>query len=302
MGSVTCGSCGFVSFATSEVCKQCGNPLAAAQGGGPAWQAQGAAHPYAPVGFGQSKGMAAFALVCGLAGLPAMILIVALGMLLGGSPTACGLIGFLVFAVSSLLALILGITATMRANRLPTEFGGKGLAVAGIVLGGLALVSVVPIGIISAIAIPNLLAARRAANEGSAIGALRHIAEAEAAYQNTVGRGEFGSLEELRDAQLLDQQLSGGVMNGYRFEIEVYEGGSYAVTASPLKYPNTGMRSFYTSETGVIRAADKRGRPADENDAAITDNRNYGPRPNAPRKSPGYSSDGREEVGVGFAR
>jgi hypothetical protein len=117
-----------------------------------------------------------------------------------------------------------------------------------------------------------------------------------------VGGGEFGSLEELKDAQLLDERLSGGVLNGYRFEIEVYEGGSYGLTASPVEYPNTGMRSFYTSEAGVIRAADKRGRPADENDAALTDNRNYGPRPNAPHTPPGHSSDGREEIGVGYGR
>jgi hypothetical protein len=41
MGSVTCESCGFVSFATSEVCKQCGGPLPGPQATRN-WQPQGA--------------------------------------------------------------------------------------------------------------------------------------------------------------------------------------------------------------------------------------------------------------------
>src|SRR3712207_8650686 len=50
--------------------------------------------------------------------------------------------------------------------------------------------------------------------------------------------------------------------SGYRFELSV-AGSSYQLTATPVEYPNTGMRSFYTSEDGVIRAADKRGAEAD---------------------------------------
>lgn len=272
MGSVTCSQCGFVSFATSEVCKQCGNALPAAHPGAPFAPAQAAAFPYPQAGFagGQSKGMAALALVCGLAGLPALIFVVSVGVMLGGSWLACTLVGLAAFGVASLLALVLGIAATVRANRRPSEFGGKGLAVAGIVLGALSLVSVVPVGVIGAIAVPNLLAARRAANEGAAVGSLRRIVEAQAAYQESVGEGGFGTLEDLRVANLIDAQLARGVKNGYRFEIEVGE-DSFGVTASPLEYPNSGTRSFYTSEIGVIRAADKRGLPADVDDPALAD-------------------------------
>jgi type IV pilus assembly protein PilA len=51
------------------------------------------------------------------------------------------------------------------------------------------LIVVVIIGIIAAIAIPNLLASRRAANEASAISALRTLTSAQATYQATVGGG-----------------------------------------------------------------------------------------------------------------
>src|SRR2546426_2921075 len=56
------------------------------------------------------------------------------------------------------------------------------------------LIVVAIIGIIAAIAIPNLLASRRAANEGSAEQSLRTISSAEATYQNTAGNCTYGTL------------------------------------------------------------------------------------------------------------
>src|SRR6266566_4994761 len=56
------------------------------------------------------------------------------------------------------------------------------------------LIVVAIIGIIAAIAIPNLLASKRAANEGSAIASLRTMTGAEATYQSSVGAGEYGDL------------------------------------------------------------------------------------------------------------
>ena len=53
------------------------------------------------------------------------------------------------------------------------------------------LIVVVIIGIIAAIAIPNLLAARRSANEGSAISSLRTTHGAEMTYQATAGAGQY---------------------------------------------------------------------------------------------------------------
>mgnify|MGYP001770890182 FL=1 len=62
------------------------------------------------------------------------------------------------------------------------------------------LIVVAIIGIIAAIAIPNLLASRRAANEASAISTLRTIVSAEATYQSTAGAGQYGNLVNLKDA------------------------------------------------------------------------------------------------------
>jgi len=53
------------------------------------------------------------------------------------------------------------------------------------------LIVVAIIGIIAAIAIPNLLASRRAANEGSAQSSLRTLHSSQATYQATTGNGAF---------------------------------------------------------------------------------------------------------------
>lgn len=73
------------------------------------------------------------------------------------------------------------------------------------------LIVVVIIGIIAAIAIPNLLAARRSANEGSAISALRTLHGAQMTYASTSGNGNFGTNTQLAGQNLIDSVLSGAI-------------------------------------------------------------------------------------------
>src|SRR5690349_14346469 len=81
------------------------------------------------------------------------------------------------------------------------------------------LIVVVIIGIIAAIAIPNLLASRRAANEGAAISALRTLHGAQMTYQSTYGSGNFApALTNLNtNTGLIDSVLAGGAKSGYTF-------------------------------------------------------------------------------------
>src|SRR6188472_2502959 len=78
------------------------------------------------------------------------------------------------------------------------------------------LVVVIIIGIIAAIAIPSLLASRRAANEASAIQSLRSIHSANATYYAT-NSGVYGTLANLSGAALLDPTFTGAsfVKSGY---------------------------------------------------------------------------------------
>jgi type IV pilus assembly protein PilA len=122
------------------------------------------------------------------------------------------------------------------------------------------LIVVAIIGIIAAIAIPNLLASRRAANEGSAQSSLRTINSAQATYQATAGAGAFSTdLAGLQGANLIDTVLGSGSKSGYTFEVVEQAGtgstavyGAYAFPTTDSGVSQTGTRSFGITETGVL--------------------------------------------------
>ena len=121
------------------------------------------------------------------------------------------------------------------------------------------LIVVAIIGIIAAIAIPNLLASRRAANEGSAISSIRTLHSSEAVYQATQGNGNFGDLAALRANDLIDSVLGSGGKSGYNFvcvpDNTVTPVNFYcaATPANVAPITRTGHRSFSINETGVLR-------------------------------------------------
>lgn len=185
-------------------------------------------------------------------------------MVLGilGFVTAIFLVGF----VFAFIGLILGIVALVKASKHPMIYGGKGFAIAGIALG---VLPVLTVPIIAAIAIPNLLAARRAANEGSAISSIRTLSAAEATYMATNASSKCGELNQLGAAQLIDSVLASGEKTGYRFQTVNSPFGGCEITATPIS-ASTGTRSFYFStEDGLIRAGKKNGQRADKNDSPI---------------------------------
>ena len=124
------------------------------------------------------------------------------------------------------------------------------------------LIVVAIIGIIAAIAIPNLLASKRAANEASAIASTRTLTGAESTYQSTKGQGEYGDLAQLAGEGLIDNVLgaSPNQKGGYVFAVTALASDSThaarydstAVPASATGIGATGTRSFYSNEAGVI--------------------------------------------------
>lgn len=132
------------------------------------------------------------------------------------------------------------------------------------------LIVVVIIGIIAAIAIPNLLAARRSANEGSAASSLRTVHGAQATFQATVGNGNFAGtsgtpgfdgLTELSTNNLIDAVLGQGEKSGYTFNMVNYDmvpttnPASFALTAMPTQetgITKTGTRNFGIATDGVL--------------------------------------------------
>ncbi|MGH9929255.1 MAG: type II secretion system protein [Pyrinomonadaceae bacterium] len=125
------------------------------------------------------------------------------------------------------------------------------------------LIVVAIIGIIAAIAIPNLLASRRAANEASATASIRTLTSAEATYAATAGSGAYGSLTMLSGQGLIDTVLAAGLKSGYNFGATASGAGTaaspfaYVTGAAPATFSGvtaTGTRAFCSDATGVILA------------------------------------------------
>ncbi len=129
------------------------------------------------------------------------------------------------------------------------------------------LIVVAIIGIIAAIAIPNLLASRRAANEGSAQSSLRTIHSSQATFQATTGNGAFAAnlaamgptLAVGGGAGLIDGVLATGTKSGYNFAIVENGGtgatavfGAYGFPSTSGGVSATGTRRFGISEDGVM--------------------------------------------------
>ncbi len=131
------------------------------------------------------------------------------------------------------------------------------------------LIVVAIIGIIAAIAIPNLLASRRAANEASSIATMRVLFSSEATYQATAGAGAYGTLANLNSAGLIDTVVNAAngaaatpaPKSGYLFTADpvtitglpAFDATSIAsahTTANPIT--GTGSRAFYVNESGVM--------------------------------------------------
>jgi prepilin-type N-terminal cleavage/methylation domain-containing protein len=132
------------------------------------------------------------------------------------------------------------------------------------------LIVVAIILIIAAIAIPNMLRARIAANEASAVASLRTISTAETTYASTfpatgytclltdLGPPAGGGPVTSSAAGILDDVLSTGQKAGYIFGLQDCAGtprANYTSTAAPVNIGGTGTRAFCSATPGVINFA-----------------------------------------------
>lgn len=131
------------------------------------------------------------------------------------------------------------------------------------------LIVVAIIGILAAIAIPNLLASRRAANEGSALASVRTIHSCQALYRATNVDEEYGTLNDLKGQFLTDTVLASGTKSGYYFASNPTSGvipAQFHTTAVPTATSGvgrTGNRRFAMTENGLLRADTTLTVPAD---------------------------------------
>ena len=137
------------------------------------------------------------------------------------------------------------------------------------------LIVVAIILVIAAIAIPNLLEARKSANEASAVGSIREIRSAEFSYYSaypTVGfAAKIGALggpspciPSSTTGCFIDDFLATATpgsagKSGYYFLATGIASGAalnseFAIGAAPIEYNRTGNRNFCSTNDGVLRS------------------------------------------------
>ena len=279
MKSAKCVQCGFVGWSDAEICKKCGASISAAPVDmveSPGGNFSSSSNYHLTPQEELKTGWAIASLVLGIANF----------LLLG------------IFLLPTIIGIVVSAVALNKVKRYPHEYGGRSMAIGGLVTNIVSVVVLIPVMLIASIAIPNLLASRRAANEGAALRALRIVHEAEQTYQATTGRGQYGTLAELQTGSLISPELASGVKSGYRFKVEVVEDkgdgwAGFTATAIPTAYgtTGTGRRSFFIDESGVLRGEDSNGLEANRSAPPLNLNRNYREDRSETRRSSRYADD-----------
>jgi hypothetical protein len=106
-------------------------------------------------------------------------------------------------------------------------------------------------------------------NEGRALKSLRALLTAETTYQSKMGSGEYGQLNELHKAGLIDSEMAAGLKGGYRFTVVLKKSTlstppSVDLIARPSEYGKTARRSFYLTESGVLLSSEVKDAPLSE--------------------------------------
>lgn len=193
-----------------------------------------------------------------------------------GKAVASMVLGICIFVLGFLTgvpAIIFGHLAKSDIKKSGGRLQGDGMALAGLILGYLSVAFIPLVLIIAAIAIPNLLRARMAANEAATVGSLRAITAAAINYSSTYGHGfpknltilgprpDVGTSSE-DAADLIDAALARGQKYGYSFTYQASSSRDngvldlFQVNADPVIPNSTGRRHFFVDQTGLIRVQD----------------------------------------------
>ena len=130
------------------------------------------------------------------------------------------------------------------------------------------IIVVAVIGVLAAIAIPNLLSSKRSANEASALSTMRVIYSGEYTFRATAGGGNYGDLAALNSLSFVDAKVGGATIagpgsprTGFLYSAETVSGvgiPAFDAKAQPALHTSasllfgTGSRSFYVNESGII--------------------------------------------------
>jgi Tfp pilus assembly protein PilE len=157
--------------------------------------------------------------------------------------------------VAGLVALVLGIISLVKISKNNETLKGRGLAITGIVLGAISVVTIPIIALLTAIAIPNLLRARLAANEAYAQAKVQTIAVATESYaMANDGEYPFGiySLTSTNPPYIAES-----FRKGYKYSLNIdADGQGYTITAEPDNCGTSGTKIFTQDSRGSLQEED----------------------------------------------
>ena len=221
-----CSACGNTMEASDQFCRVCGRQASAGVGA--------AGTPTPPTVPAETSAKAIISLVCGL---------------------------LFFVPLAFIAAIVFGHLGLSEIKKSAGRLKGEGIAIAGLVLGYVWIAGIPLFLIVAAIAIPNLLRARMAANESSAVAGVHKIVASELTYFTSHRQEGFTcSLSALEKAGLISGPLASGQETGYAFELtgcaQEAEGAintKYQVVAYPVRLNQTGVRAFCSDESGAVK-------------------------------------------------
>jgi type II secretory pathway pseudopilin PulG len=178
------------------------------------------------------KGLAVASLILGIISIPTL-----------------GLLG-----VGAITAIVLGAVAISRIKKDPATYGGKGMAIGGIITSAVALLLIIPIlGIMASLAVPQILRQLETDRESAAIRTLITIHNSQVMFQAT--KQKFGTLKELSEAGLIDlNYANGSPVSGYIYTFTIGEAteDKYCVQAT-RQSGSSASRDFNIDQDGYVR-------------------------------------------------
>jgi type II secretory pathway pseudopilin PulG len=176
------------------------------------------------------KGLAVTSLVLGIISIPTLGLLV----------------------VGAIVAIVLGSIALNRIKKEPAIYGGKGMAIAGIITSGVSLSLAAFFGILAAIAVPKLSEHIKTGREVAAATSLATIYEYQIQFKET--NSKFATLKELAEMGVLNQPYADGIpIDGYVYSISDLSDKTFCVHADRAS-DNAGTRDFIVCEDGAVRS------------------------------------------------
>lgn len=227
-----CNRCGESNPDTSSFCSRCGQPLNSEAAAMPPPASAAPAVPYSGVPVTDGKAVAALVL---------------------------GLLTFVIWILAAVPAIVLGHLSLSDIKRSGGRLKGRGMALTGLIIGYLSIVAVPFILIIAAIAIPNLLRARMAANEAGAIAEVRRINRLAADYHAS---HQQSYPEDFRSFDSASTRANDDSKHGYSFNYAGFDADgdgkseNYLLVATPITRGQTGKRTFCADSSAVIRYSD----------------------------------------------